>query len=420
MPHVWTRVDPAAADWDRFAQREVDGAVQAAAATTAGVLAVPVRLSGSVQAGLVSTAGQIEVGIRVLAGAVAAQAATTAGVLTDPTARVQGAVQAQAATADGSVRNARLVQGAVQAQAAEACAAVCIQDRTVTGAVQAQAATTAGSIGEVSANVVLEDTGAALENDETSSRDVSVSIGSGTNRKIIVFGGYEETGEGAWGTTSATFDPGGADETAGTQLTGAQDNRNDALYTDGFFIDIDDAVSAGTYTVRFSDTVSHRRLGIGVYVLSSAASGQREALEITKAGGTSVDSSITTLTNGAMVVEGLYFNEDDPGLSADDGQTQRYHITTSQSQIAGGSNSVPSAGTTGTGWSFGKSMGLIQTAVSIAPAAATGPARTVTGPVQAQSATAAGSVNVNVGDSLLLTSGDNLLLVSGDRLLLVD
>lgn len=186
MPHVWTRVDPSASSWDRFAEREIAGAVAASAAVTAGSLAVPVTVSGSVQAQPVSTAGLVDVGIEV-AGAVQAQAAVTAGAI-EPTHAVTGAVQAQAATADGEVRNASVTAGAVQAQSATSCAAVCMRLRGVSGGVQAQAAAAASSVTlqlepqQGLVHVQTSNVDAESNNPSTATHNLS---GTGSNRLIV-------------------------------------------------------------------------------------------------------------------------------------------------------------------------------------------------------------------------------------------
>lgn len=222
-------------------------------------------------------------------------------------------------------------------------------------------------------DVIKDDAASStLTNTNETIKTASVTIGGGTNRKIIALVSLEDPDDGFTG-HSVTFDPGGADETAGVQITGAaitHQNFTD-LKADGFYIDIDDGVSGGTYDVQLENGVVVLQMAIGVFALSGAVTGQPEAVENDDGGGTAsvINTTITTLADGAMVCDHVVLGNDNNPMGPDDGQTEEYEVNNAGAAIAGSTLSVATAGTVNTGWSWSGGDGtFLQVAVSIAPA----------------------------------------------------
>lgn len=199
---------------------------------------------------------------------------------------------------------------------------------------------------------------------------VTVDIGSGASRKIVAFISIDDAA-GSFSGHGVTFDPGGAHEIVGTAIDGASavEPVTD-LHLDGFFLDIDDSVPAGSYTVQVTNGASAVNLALGAFALSGAASGQPEAVKISSATGeTVINSTITTIAAGSMVCDHIVVLRNTGVLGPDDGQSQEYQINDGSTTTIGGATlSVSASGEVDTGWSWSGSSRLGQLIVSVAPA----------------------------------------------------
>lgn len=185
--------------------------------------------------------------------------------------------------------------------------------------------------------------------------DVTINVGSSSGRKAIAFVSAQE---GAFGVTSSIVrDPGGDDEAF--TLIRAEDlfNSGDAIYL--LHAHRLDLTATGSQTFRATVSASSARLYLMILVWDDLATGAPEANEyasFTGGGVSSISDSITTSTDGAVIVSGVVFRvtsgaETAPYWTPDNGQTERVDAAVDgRVTVAMGDLVLATAGAQTIGW----------------------------------------------------------------------
>jgi len=196
----------------------------------------------------------------------------------------------------------------------------------------------------------------------TSPLTFSFTIGGGSNRMLII--GVAVNGSA--GSIGATFN--------GKSFTFARSAVGSNLQMAVGYLLASELPAAGTYTVSvtFTGAIVGTGIAAGVTALTGAKQQAPQASEVNVLGpSTSISTNITTLTNGAWLVDAI--GVQDAGsvssVSPSAGQTQRYQRNGFDVDLAGSTKPIATAGATSTGWTFtgGTAQASGQIVVAIAP-----------------------------------------------------
>ncbi|RKY05295.1 MAG: hypothetical protein DRP66_10695, partial [Planctomycetota bacterium] len=196
--------------------------------------------------------------------------------------------------------------------------------------------------------------------DDTGTLSWSHDLGSdsGNNRVVVVTVGTENGGA----FTGATFD--GAAMTLAPGSTQEKDNNITAIF---YMLDADLPLAAGTYDVEVT-MQSSSNIGGGAFSLENVSQYPPEAVTgTTVGGGTYISKDITTLTDGAWIID-VAGSGDSTSLNPDSPQVLRYWFTPGSSTVAGSTRIVPTAAMVVNGWTSGKDKRMCLSMAAFAPA----------------------------------------------------
>lgn len=190
------------------------------------------------------------------------------------------------------------------------------------------------------------------------SSTLSHTIGSGSNRILIAT--YEQ--ENGTNCSSITYN--------GQNLTKVGTVTNSQNSAEIWYLLEASLPSAGAYDTVFNCNNGSGSWVVSVITLAGAAQSAPEASNTnTASGSATITSSITTLTNGAWVVDSIICGEVGGLSTTQSGQTERHDITEGFT-LQGGSSTkeVSTAGATNMGWSGGGTNRKAHIMISVAPA----------------------------------------------------
>jgi len=186
----------------------------------------------------------------------------------------------------------------------------------------------------------------------------SHDLGDGPNRVVVVVAGTEN-GEAF---TGATFD--GEPMTLAPGSTWEKDNNITAIF---YMLEADLPPSAGTYDVEVTMQVSNN-IGAGAVSLENVSQAGPEAVTgTTVSGGTYISKSITTLTNGAWIID-VAGSGHSTSFEPDSPQIEFFDRSPGTSTVAGSTRMVPTAGTVTNGWTSGRDKRMCLSMAAFAPA----------------------------------------------------
>lgn len=235
---------------------------------------------------------------------------------------------------------------------------------------------------------------------------VSITIGSGTGRKLIVFAAMETTNTPS--ISAVTFDPAGGDETAGLLLNGGEHSQGDTRL-DCWYVDIDDGVAAAAYDVKVDLNATADNLVIGIIALDDAEIGQPQATRYTAATSTTtISPQVVTMGDDCIVVEGVTGDTIDT-WSPDDGQTERIDVADSGSamRFAASTNVVASPALTDTGWTAaGSQARIVHVSIVVSTTESTPSAPSATSPLPSVRI-----LGTSLADGITLSASDETISV---------
>jgi prepilin-type N-terminal cleavage/methylation domain-containing protein len=190
------------------------------------------------------------------------------------------------------------------------------------------------------------------------------TIGGGTNRLLVV-GISAECNEGIT-VSSVTYNGQGL-----TKAASVVADTGTVGTADLWYLLEADLPAAGTYNVEVT-TSGYAVKSVGAISLEGVAQQAPEASTTnTNVGPDYISTSITTLTDGAWVVD-VVENGNPNSFTPDGGQTERYDVVASSSDGAASTKEMATAGSTSMGWSSSANR-LAHVVAAFAPAAASSP-----------------------------------------------
>ena len=209
-------------------------------------------------------------------------------------------------------------------------------------------------------NIVFDNVSTDVSSDNP--QTFTHTIGGGTNRLLVV-GISAECNEGI-SVTSVTYNGQGL-----TKAASAVADTGTVGTADLWYLLEADLPAAGTYNVEVT-TSGYAVKSVGAISLEGVAQQAPEATNTnTNVGPEYISTSITTLTDGAWVVDVVECGNAS-AFTPDGGQTERYQEAGSSSQGAGSTKEMATAGSTSMGWTSASANRLALVAAAFAPAAA--------------------------------------------------
>jgi hypothetical protein len=135
-----------------------------------------------------------------------------------------------------------------------------------------------------------------------------------------------------------------------------------------------DLPGSGSYNVVVTLSQATNELTAGAISLTDVAQQAPEASNTnSNVGQDTISSNITTLTDGAWLVDVVHCGEESGGFAANGGQSERYDRVTGSSEGAGSTKPVAGAGATSAGWTFNTGANrLAHVVAAFAPATGCG------------------------------------------------
>lgn len=216
--------------------------------------------------------------------------------------------------------------------------------------------------------ITLTGSDSGISGGDTTTLDLSLTVASDDD--MIICGAATGASDDAI-VSSVVIDPGGADEASFSQDAAAEngtDCAGEIWHLLGASIP-----PAGTYTVRITWSASTFPLG---YVQAGNGFAQQAAEVINTSTGalSSFSTSVTTLTDGALIFDAAGSRDAEAGVTANAGQT----VLLNQAGFGSGSygmgshESKATAGAESLGWSGDTTIVFAHAVAAFAPAAAAG------------------------------------------------
>ena len=223
----------------------------------------------------------------------------------------------------------------------------------------------------------------------------SHTIGSGTNRVLIVGLATEDTSTTSLAVSSITYN--GVAMTAVPSSTATAGSST--LDRTQLFYLINPAVGVHTVAVTFGGAVNG--VSAGSVSLSGVAQSAPTAAAINSAAsGTTLSASVAVATAGSWLVDVVTSGSGNATFTAGSGQTSRWAVGQSSSGGAGSTKPISAAGTASSSWTAGSSSQLALSVAVFAPAGGTTvTAPTITTQPVSQTVTAGSSVTFSVAAS---------------------
>lgn len=191
-----------------------------------------------------------------------------------------------------------------------------------------------------------------------SALNLSHTLGSGSNRIVLATYTQENNNSSC---TSITYN--------GSNMTKVGTITNGANSAEIWYILESSLPASGTYTVAFTCGGGQSWTASAISLIGAAQSAPEASATNTNSGSATITSAITTLTNGAWVVDALSCGETGALSTTESGQTERHDLSAGTTMQGGSSTKeVASAGSTNMGWSGGGTNRKAHYLVSIAPA----------------------------------------------------
>ncbi len=217
------------------------------------------------------------------------------------------------------------------------------------------------------ADIAYDNVSSEASTSEGTTLSWSHTIGSGENRILIVGVGCEDQTPGDMGVSSVTYNGVAMDFVAGSSVSVGSSYYQK---TDMYYMLDDDLPSAGTYTVIVTHAGTVNDRSGGAISLTGVAQAAREAVATnSNSSSSTISTDITTLTDGAWLVDVVGCGN--PGSFSTDaaGMTERWDVEASSSSTAGATKPVASAGLATMAWQHSSSgLRLAHSVAAFAPA----------------------------------------------------
>jgi hypothetical protein len=193
----------------------------------------------------------------------------------------------------------------------------------------------------------------------------SHTIGSGSNRMLIIGVCGLDTSTSDLVISSVKYNGVNMSFVSGSSVTlTTSTSRKTELY----YLLNSNLPSAGTYTVTvtYSGDVNNR--SAGAISLTGVAQTAREAVATNSQSATTISTNITTLTNGAWVVDIVGSGSAGSFTTTTSGMTERWDVSAGSSSAAGSTKAAPFATTTTMSWEQTGAYRLVHSVAAFAPA----------------------------------------------------
>jgi prepilin-type N-terminal cleavage/methylation domain-containing protein len=218
--------------------------------------------------------------------------------------------------------------------------------------------------GESGTCTIASDSQSSAYAGDATSLTFSHTIGGGSDRVLVVGVSIETCGPYAT-VSSITYGGKSLSYLNSAQVTSSNDCRG---RVELYYLLEANMPGAGPFNVVVTATGSCDALAAGAISLTGVAQQAPEASNThANDAQTSISTSITTLTNGAWLVDAVHSGNPNT-FTANSGQSVRYDRPTSTSEIAGGTLLVTTAGNVSLGWSNSGANRLAQAVAAFAPA----------------------------------------------------
>lgn len=207
---------------------------------------------------------------------------------------------------------------------------------------------------------IAYDTVATGQNDNTLSLTINFTIANNSNRLLVVAVGSEDLTGTVDTVSSITWNGTGLTKIDSININSGENHELWYLLNP----------AAGTYNLVVTLTATPTNGGIGAAAISLYNVAQQAPEATNKGSGTNSPRtvSVTTLTNGAWIVDTMFDVGSTVTLAVNNGQTERYNFNNPGVLKLGGSTlAVASAGATTVGWTTTGSGGSSIIAAAFAP-----------------------------------------------------
>jgi hypothetical protein len=194
-----------------------------------------------------------------------------------------------------------------------------------------------------SAAINFDNASSAFSSTDNTTISWSHTIGSGSNRMLIIGVGAEDTSQTDLVISSVKYN--GVDMTlvagSSVSVTGSSTYEKTEL----FYMLNSSLPSAGTYTVTVTYAGNVPNKNAGAVSLTGVAQTAREAVATSSNSSQSaISTNITTLTDGAWVVDAVVSSNTGTFTATGTGMTERWDVSASASSAAGSTRPVATAG----------------------------------------------------------------------------
>jgi prepilin-type N-terminal cleavage/methylation domain-containing protein len=202
-----------------------------------------------------------------------------------------------------------------------------------------------------------------------SSRTFSHTIGGGTNRLLVVGVSIENDPTGP-AVSSITYNGQALTKIDSVEVSSSGTMGRSELW---YLLEAD-LPGSGAYNVVVTLSQATNELAAGTISLTDVAQQAPEASNTSSnVGLDTISSNITTLTDGAWLVDVVHCGESSGDFAAGAGQSERYDRVTGSSEGAGSTKPVAGAGATSAGWTFNTGANrLAHVVAAFAPATGCG------------------------------------------------
>jgi len=227
--------------------------------------------------------------------------------------------------------------------------------------------------GGVAADIAFDAASSANDAD-IASLSWSHTLGSGADRLLVVGLASEDNNTGDLVVSSVTYDGVAMALIPGSSV---ESNTGWRIKADLYYMLDANLPAAGTYTVAVTYSGSISRIGAGAISLANVAQQAAEAVNTSaNAAPVSIATNVTTLTDGAWLVDVVGSGNPDSFTATASGQVERYDEYTGGSTTAGSTKPVAAAGAATMSWDYdgGDSNRMAHSVAAFAPASAAPPA----------------------------------------------